>query len=200
MNRAKYKIPVSGQVRSGMLCLLIVMLFMVTEAKAQSSGTSHLAFDVMIPEIALIDIEPAGNTNFTIHVNPATEAGEKPGTVGSAPNSDLWLNYTNSRTTNGPFRKVIVQVSGTIPLGTSLKLQASPRSATCGSGLFGIPAGTITLSNAPQVLISNIGGSYTGDGIGCGHRLNFTFQIDEFELIQYAQSTTLQVIYTLADN
>jgi hypothetical protein len=179
--------------------MLLLLMFLFWGASGQVDGTTYLSFNVNIPQITLIDIEPQGNNNISFSVVPPSEAGNRFPESGVTNNS-LWINYTNSRLVNGPSRSVIVQVLGDIPDGVILQLQASPRSATCGRGAFGTPAGLVTLSNSPQALISGIGGSFTGDGPGCGHQLTFTFKVTNYESLQYIQNRSLQLTYTLADN
>jgi hypothetical protein len=190
---------INGKKKFRMLFLLAVLLAVENVANAQSSGSGYLVFNVNIPEVAMLDIEPAGNTEISIIIAPPGEAGEAP-VLANPSNNSLWLNYTNSRSPNGPFRKVNVQLFGSLPPGIAIRLKASPRSGLCGSGMFGIPNDEIVLSNTPQILISGIGGSFTGDGAGCGHRLNYTFTISESELLQHTMNTIIQVTYTLADN
>jgi hypothetical protein len=182
-----------------MLYLLSVLLTAGTSASAQLSGTGYLVFNVNIPEVALLDIEPAGNTEISLIIAPPGEAGKAP-VLANSINNSLWLNYTSSRPANGPFRKVNVQLHGSLPPGITISLKASSRSELCGNGMFGIPNDEIVLSNTPQILISGIGGAFTGDGAGCGHRLNFTFNISQSELLQHTRNNIIQLTYTLADN
>ena len=179
--------------------ILTFAILFPSETHGQTIGSSTLVINASIPQIALIDIEPQGNANIHFMVAPATEAGSQ-GNTAAITNNTLWLNYTNSRLQNGPFRNVMVEASGTIPAGISLQVQASPRSGGCGKGVFGTPSGTVTLNNSPQVLISGIGGSHTGDGPGCGHNLTYTLRVTNFELLRHSQNNNLQITYTLADN
>ena len=176
---------------------LLLMSFNQT-IKGQIAGTSYLSFNVNIPQIALIDIEPQGNNNITFSVIPPSEAGNRFPESGIV-NSSLWMNYTNSRLVNGPLRNVNVAVLGTIPNGIELELLAMPHSTNSGRGAFGNPAGPRILSGTPQILISGIGGCFTGDGPGNGHRLQFTFRVTDYESLHHIQNLTLQLVYTLAD-
>lgn len=164
------------------------------------SSRQLLNFAVQIPEIALIDIEPGGAVNINLALSSPTEAGREMNTAIASDNS-LWLNYSSSltagRTTT---RKVNVQISGgVVPVGASIRLSASPFSGS-GKGTLGQPSGTITLSNSPQTLISGIGGCFTGDGINNGHQLNFSLVVSDYSLLDLAQSSTLQLTYTITDN
>jgi hypothetical protein len=179
--------------------ILMLVIFCPAETKGQAIGTSTLVINAAIPQIALIDIEPQGNTSISFIISPAVEAGSQ-GNGAAITNNTLWLNYTNSRLQNGPFRNVMVEAAGNIPAGISLQVQASPRSGGCGKGVFGTPSGAVTLSNTPKVLITGIGGSHTGDGTGCGHNLTYTLLVTNFELLRHSQNNNLQITYTLADN
>ncbi len=201
-NNFKYmwsNLYIDGKKACRMFLILGVLLTVTITSSAQTTGTGYLVFNVNIPEVALLDIEPAGNTNISLTFAPPGEAGEAPAFKNTSNNS-LWLNYSNSRPVNGPFRKINIQLHGSLPPGITIRLKASPGSGLCGNGSFGIPNDEITLSNSPQTLISGIGGAFTGDGAGCGHRLNFIFTISESELLQSTQNNIVQLTYTLADN
>lgn len=179
--------------------IILGWLFLASGASGQVAGTSYLSFNVNIPQIALIDIEPQANNNITFSVVPPSEAGNRFPEAGIINNS-LWMNYTNSRLVNGPLRTVNVAVLGTIPNGIELWLEAQNIVTVNGKGTFGSSTGPKILSNAPQPLITGIGGCHTGDGSGNGHRLIFTFKVTNYELLNYVQNHTLQLTYTLADN
>lgn len=177
----------------------LLLLFLILPLQgAFAQGSANLVFNVTTPRLALIDIEPSSNNNVTLQITPSPEAGESTGTFPA--NSDLWINYTCAKSNSDPFKKVNVQVNGTIPAGITLKIAASAATGF-GRGQRGTPTGSpVTLSNTPQTLISGIGGSFTGDGIGNGHQLTFTIDIPNFNILNVSPNTTLQVIYTLADN
>jgi hypothetical protein len=184
------KIPAAG------LCaLLLVWLTGMQEVKAQP----NLVFSVLIPEIALVDVEPEGNNNISLDLTPPTEAGM--GVSGtSAINNSLWLNYTSSKSAGGPARSIYVQAIGTIPSGVQVNLQASARSGAGGAGVFGSPVGNpVILSNNPQMLISGIGGCYTGNGIGFGHQLVFSIEISDYSFIGIPGNSVVHISYTIAD-
>ena len=178
-----------------------MMAFLLTAAVAgvKAQNQANLVFQVSIPVVALIDIEPQGNNEILLSVPPPLEAGQ--GMDNSVVSDDrLWLNYTCSRALNGPFRNVQVQVSGQIPAGLLIKLSASPRDPGSGDGLSGMPGPQITLSNSAQTLINGIGGTYTGSGAGKGHQLRYSLEIGDYGLLEQVQNASIQVTYTLVDN
>lgn len=187
------------KLKSCMVLPMMVFLLAMTVAGVKAQTQANLVFQVSIPVVALIDIEPQGNNEILLVVPPPTEAGE--GMDHSDIGDDrLWLNYTCSRAVNGPLRKVQVQVSGLIPPGLLIKLSASPASSGTGRGLFGTPGPLITLSNSAQTLINGIGGSYTGNGAGNGHQLRYSLEVGDYGLLEQVQNVSLQVTYTLVDN
>jgi len=158
----------------------------------------RLVFNVQIPEIALVDVEPSANNNLTLSLAAPTEAGSGNFQSSSEDNS-LWLNYTCSRSRSGPYRNIYVQSEGMIPEGIQIRLLASPHSAG-GGGVFGSPSGSpLVISNSPQVLISGIGGCFTGDGVGYGHQLHFTVDISDYSGLNLPETVVIQLTYTIAD-
>lgn len=176
---------------------MAVMLFLFGESLAQSQAS--LMFNLQLPDIALIDVEPKDNNNITLTVPPPERAGEGLD-VSQVRNEQLWINYTTSRRSNGAYRSVQVAMDGTVPAGMRIKLSASARAAGQGGGVFGSPAGALTLGSSPQTLISGIGGCFTGNGVNSGHQLVFTLEVTDYALIEQVQDANLLLIYTLVDN
>ena len=186
----------SGKLQMAGLCALLLFgPAGMQEVKAQP----NLVFNVLIPEIALVDVEPEGNNNISLDLTPPSEAGL--GASGtSAHNNSLWLNYTSSKSAGGPSRSIYVQAIGTIPSGVQIKLQASARSGAGGAGVFGTPLFTpVILNNSPQLLISGIGGCYTGNGIGFGHQLHFSIEISDYSFLDIPGNSDVHISYTIAD-
>jgi hypothetical protein len=193
MRHTKHTAP---KILSINMLLVAVMIFIGRESIAQ--GSANLVFNITTPRLALIDVEPSANNNINLEIAPSAEAGESTGTVPT--NNSLWINYTCSKATSEPLKKINVQVNGMIPSGISLKLLAA-QVVGAGKGQRGTVSGSsLILSTVPQTLITGIGGSYTGDGVGNGHQLTFSVDIADFNILNVVQNTTIQVIYTLADN
>jgi hypothetical protein len=180
---------------AGLCVLLLVWLANMQDLKAQP----NLVFNVLIPEIALVDVEPEGNNSISLDLTPPAEAGSGSSGV-SAINNSLWLNYTSSKSAGGTSKCVYVQAIGDIPSGVLIKLQASERSGAGGAGVFGTPVGSpVILNNSPQILISGIGGCYTGNGIGSGHQLRFSIEISDYSFLEIPDNSFVHISYTIAD-
>lgn len=181
----------------GILATLVVMVLIDGEVRAQSQAS--LIFNLHLPDIVLIDVEPKDNNNITLNVPPPVRAGEGLD-VSQVRNEELWINYTTSRRSNGTYRSVQVAMDGTVPAGMKIRLSASARAAGKGGGVFGSPAGSLTLGSSPQTLISGIGGCFTGNGVNSGHQLVFTLEVTDYALIEQVQDANLLLMYTLVDN
>ncbi|NQU85292.1 MAG: hypothetical protein HQ541_05985 [Mariniphaga sp.] len=178
--------------------VLVISVISPTKILGQSEEAySDLLFT--IPEVALLDVEPVGISNITLVLTGNTEAG-LPISASDASNNNLWINYTSSLATGSPNRSVSVQVaSGSIPSGVALSLYASSDSGN-GDGSMGSPTGTLNVTNSPQVLISGIGRCYTGNGQNRGHRLNYSLSISDYNELNFIESATIQIAFTLSDN
>jgi hypothetical protein len=158
------------------------------------SQNNTMNINLTLPTIALLDIESNGSVNLSFQA--LSEAGLGLGNTSS--DNTKWLNFT-SAVSNGMTRKVIAQIqSGGTPSGYGIKLEVSNYSGS-GMGSLGTSLGSIYLSNAPIPIISNIGGAYTGNGIGSGYNLKFSLDILNFGMLR-AGSNTFTIVYTLMDN
>lgn len=157
----------------------------------------NVSIDITIPEVSLVTLTTTEPLVF--YLEPIESAGEKIKIVASA-TDDLWINYSASLSPNSPFKNIAAQiVSGKVPAGTQLLLEASDYSGG-GSGQLGSSEGAIELQNTTQVLLSNIGGSFTGKGPSNGHSLLYTLNITNYSLLDHEDTTTLTIMYTLTDN
>ncbi len=142
-----------------------------------------------------MDIEP-NNDVIALPVTAPTEAGLP--AQGKTDNSK-WLNYTCCLQSGDADRSITVNIgSGSVPPGLKLSVIASAYSGT-GNGTFGTSSGTITLSATAQTLISGIRGSYTGNGPNNGHQLTYNLEITDYSKLDFDNSNTIQVVYTIAD-
>ncbi|NOY95537.1 MAG: hypothetical protein GXO81_04020 [Chlorobi bacterium] len=179
--------------KTSVVLLLIAMHF---AAYAQSDGQADVLFS--IPEVALIDIEPSG---FGIELSLAAKSGGGlPVEPVVSSGGKIWLNYTSSLATGSNTRSVSVQIiNGKVPSGIILLLQASADAGN-GRGKAGIPAGRVYVSTSPQVIISGIGRCYTGNGPNYGHQLSYSLMISDYAELDFDESSTLQIAYTITDN
>ncbi|WP_188764914.1 hypothetical protein [Emticicia aquatilis] len=129
---------------------------------------------------------------FNLVVTSPTIAGESIRVVGS--NTSKWINFTSAV----PFsltRTIYAQItSGSIPSGMALKLTISPASG--GAGVLGSSVSSVNLSTSPQVIISNIGGAYTGQGSGYGYNIKFELVISDYSLLREG-NTNLSITFTI---
>jgi hypothetical protein len=181
-----------------MLKYIIAFLFISSTLNyGQVNDLQNIAVDLTIPEINLLAI--SNNEPLLFYLEPIENAGEKINALTSS-NNNFWINYTATLSETSTFKNLTAQiVSGKVPTGTKLMLEASSYSGI-GKGNLGSSEGAIELKNLPQVILSNIGGSFTGTGSNNGHQLLYTLNITNYSLLDYEDTTTLTVIYTLSDN
>lgn len=184
------------------ITLWLLVLLVRVQAQAQDHTSGSHSFSIVIPEVAILDIESSQSPSITLQAKAPTQAGDVL-TFGQS-NRDLWINYSSivgaaTRTS----RKVTAQIaSGIVPDGISINLVATTP-AGAGGGKLGVPvSGGIILTTTAQDLIVGIGSSYTGNGPGNGHQLIYTFQAtgpDAYHRLRFDQSTTLGIMYTITD-
>ena len=150
-----------------------------------------------LPPIALMDIEPdEGSTIF--YLDFVTMAGE-PVTNHRSVNNEKWINYTAAvdRENVDGYQIQVQLANGTLPPGVSVTVEAGP--PIQGWGELGHSAGPVVLSEAGQILIQNIGGSFTGNGVDCGHQLFYELVIHNPDLSQHGNCFSVDVYYTITD-
>ncbi len=181
---------------------LTVLLFLSVQMMAQDTHIASHSLTVTIPEVALLDIEPASNS-VTLGATAPTEAGE-PLDFTTATNTALWLNYSSIiGTAPDNSRAITVSVAGTLPTGANLKVQAGSYSGS-GAGTTGTSAGLVTLAAVATdySLVTGIGSCYTGDGESNGHQLTYslTENTGSYASLNFSTDYSLTVTYTLSDN
>ncbi|WWC83875.1 hypothetical protein PIECOFPK_01605 [Mycovorax composti] len=172
--------------------LVLVFSFFGGSLYAQTSGSRNVS--VTLPAIALLDIEPAGP--ITLSFTKPTEAGLP--LSNPTPNTSKWINYTSAYGTSGSSRIITASINQTIP-GINIRLQAAAASGA-GGGTRGTPAGLITLTTTPTVIISGIGRSYTGNGVGNGHQLTISVVPNNYSNLSAQTNTQVTVTYTISSN
>lgn len=185
------------------LYLVFFSLFISNIGLAQVDNQDAHTVTINIPEVALLDIEPAASTSITLAPTAPTEEGD-PVDFSGATNNSLWLNYSSIiGSTTEATRKVTVKMSGTLPGGVDLKVLAGSYSGS-GDGTFGTPAGSaVTLSTSDADLITGIGSCYTGDGANSGNQLTYTLELkaDSYEDLDFDETASnITVTYTLTNN
>ncbi len=183
-----------------LVCLFTGMFF---SAQAQADiATANHEVSISIPEVAILDIEPANNSFALAPVEP-DEAGLALD-FSNANNSELWLNYSSITSTSAPNRTIDVRIGdGTVPAGLLLKVTAAAYSGA-GDGKTGKPnASEITLSSTAQTIISEIGSCYTGDQAKNGHQLTYALELNSeansYEKLDFEDNPTITIIYTISE-
>lgn len=171
--------------------------------KAQDSNTDNHTIGITIPEVALVDIEPAANKNITLGFTAPDEAGLP--IVPSGTNNTLWLNYSSIKSVADATRNVSVTVDAIIP-GIDIRVTAATATGS-GGGTLGTPSAQLTLTAADQTIISGIGSAYTGDGANNGHNLTYALAagsgsgtIAAYADLEATTTAVATVTYTISDN
>lgn len=170
---------------------------------AQDNNTDNHTITISIPEVALVDIEPAATKNITLGFSAPTEAGNA--IVPSAANNTLWLNYSSIKSAAHPTRKVTVSLNKVIP-GVDIHVTAASATGS-GGGLVGNSAGLLTLNATDQTIISGIGSAYTGNGANNGHNLTYALAagsgpggVATYDNLEATAVGSVTVTYTILDN
>ncbi|MDR6922259.1 MULTISPECIES: hypothetical protein [Chryseobacterium] len=170
---------------------------------AQDTKTDNHTVTISIPEVALVDIEPAATKNITLGFTAPDEAGNP--IIPSTANTTLWLNYSSIKSVADPTRNVTVSMNAIIP-GVDLHVTAAAATGS-GGGTLGTSAGLLTLSGADQIIISGIGSAYTGNGTNNGHNLTYALAagsgpggVAAYADLQATATTIATVTYTISDN
>ena len=174
-----------------------------TSMFAQDKNEDSHTLTLGIPEVALLDIESVSSNAISLKATAPTEAGEK--VTFNQTNSDLWINYS-SIVGGKSSRNVTVQITeGDVPSGIDLTVIAN-KYVGVGEGTMGnVEEDAIVLNSKKATnIIEGIGSAYTGNGVKQGH--NLTYKIaqsndkDAYANLNFNESTTLTITYTLTDN
>lgn len=183
------------------ICLFIIVFFMYSLA-AQNNAASH-KITINLPDVALISVHST-NSTITLAGKKATEAGKN--IEFNAIDNSTWINYSSIvGSKSKPHRAVTVELSeGEIPDGLDLHVKASNYSGN-GKGNMGKPIKKATLlTNTPVRIIKNIGSCYTGKGVNNGYNIVYSLQLnkdkDAYSKLNFEQSQTISLTYTLTDN
>ncbi|MCS3871704.1 hypothetical protein J3D55_004620 [Chryseobacterium ginsenosidimutans] len=185
------------------LALSLIALAVSANISAQDTNTDNHTITISVPEVALVDIEPAATKNITLGFTAPTEAGNP--IVANASNNTLWLNYSSIKSVADPTRNVSVKLNAILP-GIDIHVTAAAATGS-GGGTLGTPAAQLTLSAADQTIISGIGSAYTGNGANNGHNLTYALApgsgpggVAVYADLQATATTVATVTYTISDN
>ena len=156
------------------------------------NNASH-TISVVVPKIAMLDIESNISNDITLEILSPSEAGNS---LPSATNNNLWLNVT-SVAASGNFRDITVKINKPVK-GIDIKVVSDTYSGL-GYGSWGTPLPQITLSPNDQTLISGIKSGISGDGIFNGFNLKYSAQIADsnYGNISSSNNKDITVTYTL---
>ncbi|SDW37778.1 hypothetical protein SAMN05444411_101599 [Lutibacter oricola] len=182
--------------------LIAVLLFSITNSVSQTETDSH-TLTINLNTVAHLEINSTNSNAISLKGTAPNDAGEKVELNQS--NNDLWLNYS-SIAKNNSARNVTVQViDGEVPEGINLMVSANKYLGD-GEGHIGkVVEQPIILNDKKATnIIEGIGSAYTGNGAKKGHNLTYKIaQSDEansYAFLDFDDSTTLTIVYTLSDN
>ena len=186
---------------SFVFCFTAIQTFGQTETNLSASKTADHGIQITLPQVSLIAVRSNGNNTISLAPIFNTEGGSMTNTF-KAVDSSLWLNYTHVNAKNRLMsRSVYVRLgSGFIPQGFKLTVKAG-NSVQLGSLAQGVPLGEVELTSVDSKLIGDIQTTYTGFGVGKGHRLIYKLSVkpEEVSSIDYDATSYVQVLYTIAD-
>lgn len=178
------------------IILFLVFFCLGFSSFGQDGVTDNHTVTVVIPEVALVDVEPAASKNISLEYVAPTEAGDP---ITGANDGSLWLNYSSIKSSANPTRTISVKIDQVLS-GVNLKVTAAADAGN-GEGTVGNPAGAaITLTTTDQTIISAIGSCYTDDGANNGH--NLTYEVDitgAYADLEASTGTSLTVTYTISN-
>lgn len=173
---------------------LIAIYFILVLCRGGFAQNTTVSFT--LNPIALLAIESSSGTNITFQFSAPSEAGSS--IQLPANNNNNRINIT-SAITAGSTRRVDVQMLGTLPTGTRLKLQTTGPTASAVGNVGAVSNGNLYLSSSPQTIINNVGGGHTTNGVNRGFRLDYSMEIQDYSQLR-TSNQTVQILFTLADN
>lgn len=174
--------------------LILIFLLTFTVNAQQNEGRRIATFK--LKELALLNIVP-NSSSVMLSLNSPNSSGEKVNTTSN--NNSKWINFTSAIAKNSSPRDLSIRIEdGTVPAGIHLKLNVESYSGN-GKGALGTKAGTITLNNNLQTIVSNIGGAFTGYGVNNGYKLTYFLEIYDYKLLNIDNSEILSISLTLTD-
>ncbi len=178
------------------MSLLFLLLFMFGSQRiyGQLLSDKHLV-NFSIPEISILDFEP-NNLPIQFEFKPSVEAG---GALQiTSPEQTKWLNYTCGLNRESSPRNIYMQVAnGELPEGVTLELTVG--NAVGGRGMLGTPVGSVLLTEHAQLIITGIGGSYTGNGVNFGYPINYKVAISDYSKLIESSASNIQIMVTITD-
>ncbi|MDO9593569.1 MAG: hypothetical protein Q7J19_01100 [Lutibacter sp.] len=160
--------------------------------------------NINIQEVALLALKSSTGTAITLAGTAPTVAGEAM-TFDNVTDSSIFMNYS-SIVKGTSTRNISVALSSNVPTGLKLTVVAGAN-ATGGAGNLGTASGELTLSTAPQSIVTGIGSTYTGSGASKGRNLTYKLNyLDDvatnYSALRYVDlvdAAPITITYTLSD-
>jgi hypothetical protein len=173
----------------------LAALFSFSASAQSDSRIDNHVVTVVIPSVALLDLETSTSKNFTATFTQSNEAGDK--LTAPVNNTSLWLNYSSIQT--GTTTKRVEIEASTVIDGVDITVTAGSGS---GFGKLGTSSGPTKISQTKATLIDGIGSAYTVTGANNGHQLTYNFATpdSDYEHLRSTVGTNVTVTYTLTDN
>lgn len=176
--------------------LTFLLLFLCTVSSIAQHNVDEINVSLNLKEIAMLNLEPR-NSSVILNLDTPNNPGEKARVTSI--NNKKWINFSSAIAENSPPRNLSIKIDdGSVPTGIYLKLKISNYIGS-GKGKLGVPKNEITLNRSSQVIISDIGGAFTGSGINNGYQLTYYLEIYDYKLLDINNSETLSIILTLTD-
>jgi len=170
--------------------MAVCMVFSINTLKAQTEATeANGSVTYTIPEMKALAITGEAPSLTFKQTSGAAIVAET--------DESRWLNYTSIVALNAT-NKITVKLTGTVPAGTTLTVEAAD--ASTGDGSKGGTAGEVTLDDTDaHDLITGIGSCYTGNATSEGAQLTYTWSVNStgYGDLRAASNETIGITYTI---
>ena len=148
---------------------------------------------IIVPKVAMLDIESTTSNNLILTMTSPTEAGDR---ILNISDDKIWLNVTSVVGT-GETRDISVKIDEPI-LGVDFNVASDAYSGS-GFGSLGTPQNELTLTQLDQILVSGIRSGESGDGINNGFNLKYIAKSNNSKYGEITSTTgnEITVTYTL---
>ena len=176
---------------------VVIQAILLFHILAFAQNTALHEVRIGIPEFALLNIEHAGeNQQISREVDPAVAVQLI--RLSNSREHECWISYSSLVKGGKLERKVVASLTGSIPEGVSVSVEASDYSGN-GKGRTGIPSGKKLLSGNPEEIISGIGNCYTEKGSSNGHLIRLVIEVDPEETFPSQFAGDLMVTYRITE-
>jgi hypothetical protein len=174
-----------------LLLILLGVAFVNVDVKGQDTNVATNTLSLGIPEVALLK-SSSGIINLTL---TQREAGLPIETSKADSTARLRIS---SVITSSPRTLSAKITSGTVPTGTTLKLQVRQPNVSF-VGTSGTMGAEVVLDNTDRPLVTGIGTCYSGTAASDGFPLKFTYSLDTNPATygQLRATAGVQIVVTL---